>query len=171
MKKQLLLATIAAGLVLAIALSGCATIIKGTNQDISIQSNPSKASVTIKTSGGIEVFSGTTPASAKLSKKKEYVVTVKMDGYKESTVMVNQSFEAWTIGNILCGGVIGLIIDAVDGAMWKLEPDQIMVTMATASLENGETRLYAVYYAMDSEGQLRSMSVPMIKEAAPLAVN
>lgn len=170
MQKKQLLTVIAIGLVIAIALSGCATIFKGTNQDIRITSTPANATVVIKTSGGVEVFNGTTPATAKLPKKKEYIVTVKMDGYKETNVMVNQGFEAWTIGNLLCGGVIGLVIDAVDGAMWKLEPDQIMVTLATASLENGQTRLYAVFYGMDADGQLRSTAVPMVHEAAPLAV-
>lgn len=164
-KKFFLTGIIAAGM-LMLFLSGCATIIKGTSQDISIQSNPSNAKVVVKATGGVEVFSGMTPATAKLSKKKEYTVTVSLDGYKDGTVMVSQGFEAWTIGNILCGGIIGLIIDAVDGAIWKLEPDQIMVTMATASLENGETRLYAVFYAMDSNGELRSTAVPMIKENA-----
>jgi len=161
--KSLLTVALVIG-VLVLSISGCATIIKGTSQDISIQSNPSNAKVVVKTTGGIEVFSGVTPASAKLAKKKEYIVTVTLDGYKEGTVMLSQSFEAWTIGNILCVGIIGLIVDAVDGAMWKLEPDQIMVTMATASLENGETRLYAVFYALDSNGQLRSTAIPMIKD-------
>lgn len=163
MTKKILLVVALVGVFIFI-ISGCATIIKGTNQNISIQSNPSNAKVVVKTTGGIEVFNGVTPASAKLPKKKEYVVTVTLDGYKEETVMISQSFEAWTIGNIICGGIIGLIVDAVDGAMWKLEPDQIMVTMATASLENGETRLYAVFYALDSNGQLRSTAIPMIKD-------
>ena len=163
MGKKMLLSLVVVGL-FAFIIVGCATIIKGTSQDISIQSNPSGAKVTVKTTGGVEVWSGVTPASAKLSKKKEYVVTVQLNGYKDATVQVTQSFEAWTIGNLFCGSVIGLIVDAVGGAMWKLEPDQIMVTMATASLENGETRLYAVFYALDNEGQLRSMAIPMIRD-------
>lgn len=163
MNKKIMLLSIFGGL-LALIIVGCATIIKGTSQDISIKSNPSNANVQIKTTGGVESWTGVTPASVKLSKKKEYVVTIQLSGYKDATVQITQSFEAWTIGNLLCGGVIGIIIDAVDGAMWKLEPDQIMVTMSTASLENGETRLYAVFYALDNKGQLRSMAIPMIRD-------
>jgi len=164
MSKRILFSVVLVTLVSILIIAGCATIIKGTSQDISIQSNPSSGKIIIKTSGGVEVFNGVTPATAKLAKKHEYVVTVQLAGYKDGTVMIGQSFEAWTIGNLLCGGVIGLVIDAVDGAMWKLEPDQIMVTMTTASLENGETKLYAVFYALDRDGQLRSMAIPMIKD-------
>lgn len=143
---------------------GCATIMKGTEQDISIQSNPSNAKVVVKTTGGVEVWNGVTPATVKLSKKKEYVVTVQLSGYKDATVQITQSFEAWAIGNLICGGVVGIVVDAVDGAIWKLEPDQIMVTLSTALLENGEPQLYAVFYTMDNEGQLRSMAIPLIKD-------
>ncbi|MDI6766891.1 MAG: hypothetical protein QME52_08725 [Bacteroidota bacterium] len=150
--------------VLAVFIISCATIIKGTSQDISINSSPTMASVVVKTTGGVEVFTGTTPTTAKLSKKKEYIATISLEGYKETTVQITQSFEAWTIGNLLCGGVLRLVIDAVDGAMWKLEPEQIMVSLVTASIEGGESRLYAVFRTLDDQGQLRTLSVPLIKE-------
>ncbi len=150
---------------IAVVIFGCATIVKGTKQDISIQSDPPHANFTVKTKSGVEVFRGVTPATVKLPKKNEYVVTIELAGYKETSVYISQSFELWALGNIICGGIIGLAIDALDGAMWKLEPDQIMVTLATALLENNNTRLYVVFYALDNEGQLRSMAVPLIKNA------
>jgi len=143
---------------------GCATIIKGTKQDIYIKSDPPNAEVIITTTGGVEVWKGVTPASVKLAKKKEYVVTIRMSGYKDATVQITQSFEPWALANLVCTGIVGLVVDAVDGAMWKLEPDQIMVTLSTALLENGETQLYAVLYALDDKGQLRSLAIPMIRD-------
>lgn len=145
----------------------CATIIKGTSQDISINSNPTKASVVIKTAGGVEVFTGITPTTAKLSKKKEYFAIISLEGYRETTVQITQSFEAWTIGNLLCvWSVLGLLVDAVNGAMWKLEPEQIMVSLVTAYNEGGESRLYAVFRTLDDQGQLRTLAIPLIKEFA-----
>lgn len=151
-------------IVVSLLFVSCATIIKGTNQDISINSTPQKANVVVKTTGGVEVFSGTTPTTVKLPKKKEYVATISLEGYKEVSVQITQSFEAWTIGNLLCGGPIGLIVDAVSGAMWKLEPDQIQITLVTASLDGGAYRMYAVFEALDDQGQLRTLTVPLIKE-------
>lgn len=159
-----------ASVLFALIIVGCATIIKGTNQDISIQSNPSNAKVIVKTIGGVEVWSGTTPASVKLSRKKEYVVTIQLSGYKDVNVQLDQRFEVWALGNLICGGVLGIVVDAVSGAIWKLEPEQIMVTLSTAFMEDGEEKLYVVFYALDNEGQLRSMAIPMIKNTEIVSV-
>lgn len=150
-------------IVLSLLVNNCATIIKGTKQDISINSTPQKAAVVVKTTGGIEVFSGTTPTTVRLEKKKEYVVSISMEGYKEASIQISQSFEAWTIGNLAIG-FIGLIIDAVDGAMWKLEPDQIHINLVTLSQNGNDYRLYAVFEAIDDQGQLRTLAVPLIKK-------
>ena len=168
MVKGLKLFQLASFIFSLIFVVSCATIIKGTSQNISIDSSPPKAKVVVKTTGGVEEFTGETPASVKLSKKKEYVATISLEGYKDATVQITQNFEAWTIGNIICGGVIGLIVDAVDGAMWKLEPDQIKITLTTASRSNEDSRLYATFHVLDSQGQLRSLAVPLIRENVAL---
>lgn len=150
---------------IVLIMSSCATIIKGTSQDISISSNPSAATVLVKTTGGIEVFNGKTPASVKLPKKKEYVATISLEGYREINVQITQKFEAWALGNLVCGGVIGIVVDAVNGAMWKLDPDQIMVTLVTASIDGNNVQTYAVFRAIDDLGQLRTLSVPLVKDS------
>ncbi len=142
----------------------CATIIKGTKQDVSISSNPDRATVVVKTTGGVIEYNGITPAVVNLSKKNEYLVTISLLGYKETTIQISQSFEPWVIGNLICGGVIGIVIDAVDGAMYKLEPDQVMVSLVTATNGNFDTRPYVIFRALDSKGQLRSLNVPLVKD-------
>lgn len=142
---------------------GCASIIKGTKQDISINSAPGGADVVVKTKGGVEIFAGKTPCSVRLKKKQEYQVNVKSAGYREQTIWVDQGFEAWTIGNLACGGVIGLIVDAVNGAMYKLEPDVIYVTLVTAQIDGRAGEPYAVLQALDGQGQRRNLVVPLVK--------
>jgi len=142
-------------------LAGCATIISGTKQNISISSTPSSASVDVRTMGGLPVFSGTTPTSCKLPRKDEYLVTIKLAGYNESKIAIGKSFNEWAIGNLLCGGIIGIILDAVDGAMWKLEPGTIHIELVKA-VSNGRTTTYAVIGALDDEGQLRTIAIPML---------
>ncbi len=151
-------------MIAAMGIMGCATIFKGTTQDISVKSTPDKATVTIKTMAGMETFSGTTPVTAKLAKKYAYIATIKMDGYKETTIQISQSLEGWFIGNVLCGGILGMIIDFANGAMWKLEPESINITLATAYIDGSETQTYAVFKAVDNNGQLRTLAVPLIKE-------
>jgi hypothetical protein len=151
-------------IVFLLTLIGCATVFKGTTQDVALNSNPQKASVKVKSMAGVEIFSGTTPTAVKLPKKSEYIVTIDMQGYKPSTVQITQSLEGWFWGNLICGGVIGMIIDYVSGAMWDLEPEQVSVSLVTASVNGTDTRTYAVFMAYDKDGNLRSLAVPLIRD-------
>lgn len=143
---------------------GCATIMKGTKHKVSINSTPSQAKINIKTLAGMVVFEGKTPASTEISKKNEYIVTISVEGYKDKTINITKDgVEGWFWGNILCGGIIGIIVDLTNGAINKLEPDQINVELVTAQLDSQNDVLYTVFYALDSEGQLRSLAVPLQK--------
>jgi hypothetical protein len=57
-----------------------------------------------------------------------------------------------------------MIIDAVNGAMWKLEPNQIMVSLVTASVNKFDTQIYAVFRALDDKGQVRTLVIPLLKD-------
>ena len=149
-------------LIVALFMS-CASIIHGTKQDISITSSPEAADVTVKTAGGVVAFTGQTPATAKLARKNEYDVFINLAGYQESTVHINKEFDSIYLGNILCGGIIGLIIDAANGAMYNLAPEVINVTLVTALIDQDTKETYAVFRSMDSQGQLRTLVIPLIE--------
>jgi hypothetical protein len=163
MKRNNILVWVTA-IVFLFGLIGCATIFKGSTQDVGLNSNPQKAAVKVKSMAGVEIFSGTTPTAVKLPKKNEYIVTIDMQGYKTSTVQITQTLEGWFWGNLICGGVIGMVIDYASGAMWDLQPEQISVSLVTASLDGTDTRTYAVFMAVDQDGNLRSLAVPLIRD-------
>ena len=115
MKKIYLLATIAAS---ATMFSGCATIMSGTKQDISITSYPEGAKVKIN---GADVC-GATPCKVSLDRKKENaVITVEKDGYQPTTRALTSDMNSWLIGNVLGLGVFGSTTDAMNGSMYKYE--------------------------------------------------
>ncbi len=150
---------------LVMIIAGCATIFKGSSQEIKINSTPASAKVVIKTTEGMVFWEGSTPANVLVAKKYEYMVTISLAGYKETTVnIMHQGIEGWFWGNLLCGGVIGIVVDLVDGAIHKMGPQDINVTLATAHLQNGSEVIYAVFFALDSHGDLRSMAVPLQKD-------
>lgn len=153
------------GVLLLISLASfrCASILHGTKQDVSISSSPNAADVTIKTAGGVIVFDGKTPSAIKLERKHEYDVFVSLKGYKETKVHINKSFDALYLGNIICGGIIGLIIDAANGAMNKLEPNVINVTLVVASGDRDGQATYIVFRAMDADGQIKNLVIPLVK--------
>lgn len=150
----------------ALLAVGCASIMKGTKQSVTISSSPAQAKVVVKTaSGSMTFFEGATPATVQLPKKNEYIVTVSLPGYKDATANItNEGIEGWFWGNILCGGIIGIIVDATNGAMKKLGPDQISVELMTAAVPGQEDALYVIFQGFDSRGQLRHFIVPMFED-------
>lgn len=112
-------------LVSPILTSSCATIVHGSSQEISINSEPQGASVYID---GKE--RGKTPLSMLLSRKtKTYVVDIKKKCYYPKTVEINRALSATVAGNLVAGGIIGGGIDAASGAAYKLVPDKINVLL------------------------------------------
>ena len=101
-------------------LSSCSTIISGSRQNVEITSEPISAKVYIN-----EIEIGETPVQKNLKRNQEYQLTLKLDGYKTYETKLEKKFNVWYIGNVLIGGIIGLVIDPITGAMHKLKPEEI----------------------------------------------
>lgn len=108
------------GVVTILTTTSCATIISGSKQTVKFVSTPSEAKIFID-----EVEVGKTPFETKLERKREYSVMIKLDGYQPYETKLTKKFNAWYIGNIAFGGIIGLIIDPITGAMYNLTPKEI----------------------------------------------
>lgn len=104
--------------VAVLGVTGCASIMSGKDQQISVNSNVRGATVLIN---GAEV--GKTPFIGKVSKPKNgegNVITLRADGYEEKTVAVETTIEPTFWVNILTGGPFGSTTDYSSGAMYKL---------------------------------------------------
>lgn len=116
-----LLATLAA---LALcSLCSCASIITGSTDSVTIQSNPTGARFETNTGS-----KGVTPCTITVPDSETLDVTVKMDGYEDSSADLAPRMSGWLFGNILFGGLIGLGIDLVSGN-WRTHDDKITVNM------------------------------------------
>ncbi len=104
---------------LGTALSGCASIIKGSSQEIAITTPPtSGASCTLTNSRG--QWTVTTPAPVTVKRSKRVVkIDCTKDGYQEASATIPSGFEEWTLGNLILGGAIGFGVDAGTGAINK----------------------------------------------------
>lgn len=144
----------------------------GTSQTVSISSTPAQADVVITRAAAGQfstpVYQGTTPATVKLKRKYEYIVKISLSGYQTIEVPIEGEFNNWVIGNLCCTGLLGLAIDFMNGAAKTLEPDQINVSLVTALLPDKDKAVYAVFSAVDDNGQLRVLSVPLIPDVAPV---
>lgn len=107
-------------LFLCAVLVGCATIIHGGSQEVSVASSPSGAKVEVDGQDA-----GETPVTKKLDRSGQHTITVDLDGYESESVIVEKDLSGWVWGNIVFGGLIGLVVDASTGGMYNLEPAQI----------------------------------------------
>lgn len=107
-------------LFLALALlCGCATITKGTDQQISLDTPGYPGSQCKLSSRGIGTRSVVTPALVVLPKSRfDIAVTCEAACARGQGVIVSGT-EAVTAGNVLIGGVVGLGVDSASGAMNK----------------------------------------------------
>jgi hypothetical protein len=117
--------------------SGCASIVSGGPQAIPINSTPSAAKLEItdiKT--GQCILSTMTPYTATLKRgsgyfsKSCYKIRVSKEGYDPQEITLEAGINGWYYGNILFGGLIGmLIVDPATGAMWDLPEDSIKISL------------------------------------------
>lgn len=114
------IARCATAVVASVVIAACASIMHGTHEDVGISSTPSSAQVTID--GQI---TGKTPVVAHLTRKENHIVRIEMPGYQPYEGTITHSVSGWVWGNIVFGGLVGLAVDAIDGGMYKLEPEQI----------------------------------------------
>jgi len=126
MKKIISLVTAIAFLFL---VGGCCTIISGRNQSLPVVTNPSGARVIID---GIQQQS---PCTLVLDRKHlVYQVRVEKDGYEPTEITLRKGVNGWIWGNVLLGGIIGLIIDIATGSINKFTPTELEVSLVQKKL-------------------------------------
>lgn len=115
---------------LAFLLTGCATIVSGTQQNVFVDTphvNGAECKLTDSkngswylpgTPGSVSVVKGNGPMNIVCTKT----------GYEKSVVSVEESVTGATFGNIILGGGIGIFVDAASGAAQNY-PDKVIVWM------------------------------------------
>ncbi|MFP3868507.1 MAG: SHOCT domain-containing protein [Desulfobacteraceae bacterium] len=122
-------------------ISGCATIIHGTTQEVAITTDPSEADLVVD---GRERYKS--PAKITMKRKEDHMVEVTKDGYQKETVNIKSVLSGAVAGNIIAGGLIGWGIDAASGGQYRLVPDHVDLRLrplsaSEASQESIEVKL------------------------------
>ena len=107
-------------------LTGCGTLVHGTTQQVSFDSNPPGA--TVRLTDGTHL---TTPQMAQLRRAQDHTVTIEKEGYEPERIAINRDFNwgASIFGNILWI-TPGIIVDVLAGGAWTLHPEHISVNLA-----------------------------------------
>jgi hypothetical protein len=130
--------------------SSCATMLKGTKDEITVVSDPSGAAVTAN-----ETQEGPTPVTFVVPSKQDLNITVSKAGYQPEDLQDPASFrwgyEAWAF----LAYVIPMVVDLSDGAAWGHDH----LTMTAHLAPNGQATSSA------------AAAVPSPAAGAPLAAS
>lgn len=123
-----------------LSMTACCSIVSKSSYPVTISSNPTGANFTLKKANGLAMSTGVTPATIMLNSSEgyfqpaKYIVEFTRKGVTQ-TVPLNASINGWYFGNLLFGGLIGmLIVDPATGAMWRLDDTTIATFNQTADL-------------------------------------
>lgn len=113
-------------------LTGCASIVSGTNQPVSVHTGPvSGATCRLENNKGTWYVSNT-PGSVTVNRSFHALkINCEKKGYKHTFKSVQSHTKAMAFGNVLFGGVIGAGVDIADGAAYDY-PTNIYVPMQRA---------------------------------------
>jgi hypothetical protein len=133
--------------------TSCASIVSKSRYPVMVTSSPDRADIVVTDMDGEVVYQGVTPATMDLKagsgyfKKAAYEITFYKEGYDPRTLPITYKLDGWYFGNLLFGGLIGLlIIDPATGAMYKIDSSYIAATLfqSVSATEREELKVYTL---------------------------
>lgn len=107
-------------IILSFTFTSCATLFKGSTDDVSFSSDPTGAKVYVNGN-----LLGTTPVQLELKSKNTYTIEFRKEGYDTRTVLLNNSVGGgWVVLDIL-GGLLPVVIDAATGNWYQLDQEHV----------------------------------------------
>lgn len=152
-----------------VTLSGCATIVSGESQQIALRTTPvSNASCTARNALGQYNLPATPGVVTVQRSSSELIVACEKEGYTGKTTS-NADIEAMLFGNILVGGIPGLIIDAATGSFHSYDNEidvamtPIPSSMQTPESSNTPENSYSTPYQRPAEDMQKQREItPLI---------
>jgi hypothetical protein len=123
--------TIAAIIMMA-GLAGCASVMSGTSQTLTLETIPSGADCSLSRKGLVIGRVNPTPGAVYVQRTHDDItVSCTKDGYQTGSFVNKSGLEAATFGNIILGGLVGVAIDAASGANNKYDEKMRIVLAPT----------------------------------------
>lgn len=114
-------------------LGGCASVVNGSSQNMTLVTEPVPASCMLRREGAVIAAVNPTPGTVSIKKSRKPIdVAYTKDEYLEARDSVASTTTGWTAGNILfglIGGPIGFAVDSSTGAT-NYYPESVRVVLA-----------------------------------------
>ena len=144
---------------LTLLLASCATLISGSRQDISFDSNEKHTRIFID---GKEVCQ--TPCIVKIDRENSQVmVQARKDGFEDKTIFINKGPNPMSALNVVSTvfSTFGLMTDLSSGGFWEYSPNSFYVTMQKEPKTAAEKKQRAYenkirHFVLQNYGQLKT---------------
>ena len=116
-------------------LPGCATVIDGTTQTVTVRTAPVGANCSLQRNGLTVGTILATPGTVAVHREKQDITAVcQKRGWATAVTTLPSRFTAVTVGNIFAGGLIGVVVDEATRANYRYDEDTtILLTPQTAA--------------------------------------
>ncbi len=122
---------------LAGALGGCATVTRGTMNQIVVDSDPPNASARASLGHSCPA----TPCTWEVSRRSEFVVSFSKPGYRSIDIPVSTRIAGagavGFAGNVLIGGLVGMGVDAATGSTLEHYPNPVVASLVPLRRSGG----------------------------------
>jgi hypothetical protein len=154
-------AKMAAAAMLAALAGGCATVTSGKNQTLSFDTDPGGADCTLIQSG-LDVARFRTPNTVSVHRASApLIVACSKPGYRQTRAMISATTSAGAWGNLVVGGIVGVMIDQSSGAAFRYyDPPRLVLPSATDAPPEGSRSLATGV----------TLLAPTSSDAAPMVV-
>jgi hypothetical protein len=136
-KEQIMRMAVVCAVASSSVLTGCASIVNGTNQVVSVEARNKGQQVvgaTCKLDNGKGTYYVTTPGTVTVHRAYDDMnVRCEKENVEPGLAAVKSTTKPMAFGNIIFGGVIGAAVDAGSGAAYDY-PSLISVIMGSSSL-------------------------------------
>lgn len=115
---------------IAATSASCASIVTGASDTVRIESVPPGADF-VTNSG----HQGKTPAEITIPDKLLLTITCSSPGYQDTTVTLPSRMSGWFLGNLLLGGIVGIVLDLASGN-WRTHDGEIVVPLTPIAADS-----------------------------------
>jgi hypothetical protein len=127
-------------LALPALFANCATVVEGNSQSITVQTEPTAAACTLERGGTVVAAVNPTPGTARIEKSTRGITVIcRKDGHQEARAELDAEFQPMTLGNVIIGGLVGVVIDAASGAIAKY-PGEVALLLPPDAFASAEER-------------------------------
>ncbi|MEM8845299.1 MAG: hypothetical protein AAGB35_09700 [Pseudomonadota bacterium] len=148
-------------LIVSLMVTGCASMTKGTTQSLTVETkhdaDGARCELSDSKSGKWHIPD--TPGTVQVKKGDgPMTIVCSKEGYETAELVVEENFAGATLGNILLGGGIGVIIDASTGAAQEY-PEQVVIWMKPTQWQSDEQRVEWETAKKDYEAELEAARI------------